>query len=151
MSKYDKLWEYVEEQEGDELVLTFDEIGAIAGVPLDHSFLNYKKELLPQGWEVGKISMKQHTVRFQRLAEKGCQNRGSRETKRSRRSGAGRLRRRWGKARLRRREMIREPTRLRRSYLRHGPRKSTKASRSRCRSTGRKSSCCKGPQRKGPG
>ena len=58
MSKYDKLWEYVEEQEGDELVLTFDEIGAIAGVPLDHSFLNYKKELLPHGWEVGKISMK---------------------------------------------------------------------------------------------
>ena len=47
MSKYDKLWEYVEEQEGDELVLTFDEIGAIAGVPLDHSFLNYKKEPAP--------------------------------------------------------------------------------------------------------
>ena len=43
MSKYDKLWEYVEKQEGDELVLTFDEIGTIAGVPLDHSFLNYKK------------------------------------------------------------------------------------------------------------
>ena len=58
MSKYDKLWEYVEEQEG-----------AIAGVPLDHSFLNYKKELLPHGWEVGKISMKQQTVRFKRLAE----------------------------------------------------------------------------------
>ena len=37
---------YVEEQEGGELVLTFDEVGAIAGVPLDHSFLNYKKELL---------------------------------------------------------------------------------------------------------
>ena len=69
MSKYDKLWEYVEEQEGDELVLTFDEIGAIAGVPLDHSFLNSKKELLPHGWEVGKISMKQQTVRFKRLAE----------------------------------------------------------------------------------
>ena len=33
MSKYDKLWEYVEKQEGDELVLTFDEIGTIAGVP----------------------------------------------------------------------------------------------------------------------
>ena len=44
-------------------------IGAIAGVPLDHSFLNYKKELLPHGWEVGKISMKQQTVRFKRLAE----------------------------------------------------------------------------------
>ena len=51
MSKYDKLWEYVEKQEGDELVLTFDEIGTIAGVPLDHSFLNYKKELVPHGWE----------------------------------------------------------------------------------------------------
>ena len=61
MSKYDKLWEYVEKQEGDELVLTFDEIGTIAGVPLDHSFLNYKKELVPHGWEVGKISMKQQT------------------------------------------------------------------------------------------
>ena len=69
MSKYDKLWEYVEEQEGDELVLTFDEIGAIAGVPLDHSFLNYKKELLPHVWELGKIPMKQQTVRFKRLAE----------------------------------------------------------------------------------
>ena len=68
-SKYDKLWEYVEKQEGDELVLTFDEIGTIAGVPLDHSFLNYKKELVPHGWEVGKISMKQQTVRFKRLAE----------------------------------------------------------------------------------
>ena len=50
-------------------MLTFDEIGAIAGVPLDHSFLNYKKELLSHGWEVGKISMKQQTVHFNRLAE----------------------------------------------------------------------------------
>ena len=69
MSKYDKLWEYVEEQEGDELVLTFDEIGAIAGVPLDHSLIKKKKELLPHGWEVGKISLKQQAVRFKRLAE----------------------------------------------------------------------------------
>lgn len=69
MSKYDKLWAYVEEQEGDDLTLTFDEIGAIAGIPLDHSFLNYKKELLPHGWEVVKISLKQKTVRFKRLAK----------------------------------------------------------------------------------
>ena len=67
MSKYDKLWEYVEKQEGDELVLTFDEIGAIAGVPLDHSFLNYKKELLPHGWEVGNISIKHKPVLSTRL------------------------------------------------------------------------------------
>lgn len=68
MSKYDKLWEYVEGQEGNELTLTFDEIGTIADTPLDHSFLSYKKELLPHGWEVAKISLKQKTVRFRRLA-----------------------------------------------------------------------------------
>lgn len=66
MSKYDKLWNYVADQEGDELLLTFDEVGAIAGVPIDHSFLTYKKELLPRGWEVGKISLKAQTVRFTR-------------------------------------------------------------------------------------
>ena len=60
MSKYDKLG-LRRRPEGDELMLTFDEDGAIAGVPLDHSFLNYKKELVPHGWEVGKISMKQQT------------------------------------------------------------------------------------------
>lgn len=47
MSKYDKLWEYVEEQEGDELVLTFDEIGAIAGVPLDHRSSTIRKSSCP--------------------------------------------------------------------------------------------------------
>lgn len=68
MSKYDKLWDYVAAQDGDSLVLTFDEIGEIAGVPLDHSFLNYKKELVPHGWEVGKISLKKQIVNFKRLA-----------------------------------------------------------------------------------
>ena len=66
MSKYDKLWEYVEAQEGDRLDLGFDEIGEIAGVPIDHSFLNYKKELLAHGWQVEKISMKRQTVSFRR-------------------------------------------------------------------------------------
>ena len=49
MSKYDKLWDYVAAQPGDALDLSFDEIGEIAGVALDHSFLNFKKELLPLG------------------------------------------------------------------------------------------------------
>ena len=40
MGKYDKLWDYVAAQEGESLDLSFDEIGDIAGVPLDHSFLN---------------------------------------------------------------------------------------------------------------
>ena len=36
----------------------------IAGVPLDHSFLKYKKELCNYGYEVSKISMKEQTVHF---------------------------------------------------------------------------------------
>ena len=38
MSKYDKLRDYVAAQPGDALDLSFDEIGEIAGVALDHSF-----------------------------------------------------------------------------------------------------------------
>lgn len=66
MSKYDALWEYVQGREEQSFKLTFDEIDEIAGVPLDHSFLNYKKELKQYGWQVGKISMKEQTVIFER-------------------------------------------------------------------------------------
>ena len=66
MSKYDALWDYVQGQEGAELQLSFAEIEEIAGVPIDHSFLRYKKELEAYGWQVGKISMKGQTVRFRR-------------------------------------------------------------------------------------
>lgn len=69
MSKYDKLWDYVAKQPRESLDLSFEEIGDIAGVPLDHSFLNYKKELLPHGWQVGKISMKKQTVHFERTKD----------------------------------------------------------------------------------
>lgn len=65
MSKYDPLWDYVKEMEGPSLTLTFDEIQKIAGIPIDHSFLTYKKELLACGWQVGKISMKNRTVKFE--------------------------------------------------------------------------------------
>ena len=66
MSKYDALWDYVQRQEGAELQLSFAEIEEIVGVPIDHSFLRYKKELEAYGWQVGKISMKGQTVRFRR-------------------------------------------------------------------------------------
>ena len=39
------------------------------GVPLDHSFLKYKKELIPFGYTVGKISMKEQTVTFLKISE----------------------------------------------------------------------------------
>ncbi len=69
MSKYKALWEYIKDRGKDELLLTFEEIGKIAGVPLDHSFLQYKKELTEYGYEVGKISMKAQTVFFRRIEE----------------------------------------------------------------------------------
>ncbi len=67
MSKYDKLWEYVQKSAGQSFKLTFEEIQSIAGIPIDHSFLKYKKELTEYGWQVGKISMKEQTVLFEKI------------------------------------------------------------------------------------
>ncbi len=64
MSEYNALWEYVKNNGSRSFKLTFDEIRDIAGVPIDHSFLKYKKELAEYGYEVGKISMKEQTVVF---------------------------------------------------------------------------------------
>lgn len=66
MSKYDPLWKYIQENGGDTLKLTFDQIQDILGIPIDHSFLKYKKELAEYGYEVGKISMKEKTVMINR-------------------------------------------------------------------------------------
>ena len=69
MSKYAALWEYVCRSGGEDLCLTFSQIQEIAGTPLDHSFLQAKRELAAYGWRVGKISMKGQTVDFHRLKE----------------------------------------------------------------------------------
>lgn len=66
MSKYQRLWEFISEQNSDKLVLTFAEIEKISGMPIDHSFLSYKKELSDYGFSVSKISMKNQTVKFER-------------------------------------------------------------------------------------
>ena len=66
MSKYDALWKWVGENGTDSFKLTFDEIEKIAGLPVDHSFLTFKKELPSYGYEVGKISMKEQTIQFQK-------------------------------------------------------------------------------------
>lgn len=72
MSKYQKLWEYVQnygvERNVDNLTLTFCNVERIAQVPIDHSFLQYKKELLSYGWQVGKISLKAQNVTFHKIA-----------------------------------------------------------------------------------
>lgn len=64
MSKYNSLWEYIKNSGECEVMLTFEEIEKICGVPIDHSFLTYKKELVGYGYEVKKISMKNKTVLF---------------------------------------------------------------------------------------
>ena len=69
MSKYNSLWAYIDESGKLQLTLTFDEISQIVGVPLDHSFLKYKKELCCYGYEAVKISMKAQTVLFAKRKE----------------------------------------------------------------------------------
>ena len=67
MSKYNTLWEYVQKNGSPSFKLTFEEIQEIAGIPIDHSFLNYKKELKDYGYQVGKISMMEQKVIFNRV------------------------------------------------------------------------------------
>lgn len=67
MSKYDPLWKYVQKSGRPSFKLTFEEIQNIAGLPIDHSFLKYKKELAEYGYAVGKISMKEQTVIFNKI------------------------------------------------------------------------------------
>lgn len=67
MSKYDALWAYVQKDGSPTLKLTFEQIQEIAGIPIDHSFLKYKKELTDYGYQVGKISMKEQTVVFRKI------------------------------------------------------------------------------------
>ena len=67
MSKYERLWNWIRENGTDSFKLTFDEIEKIAGLPIDHSFLNSKKELLNYGYKVGKISRKGKTVDFEKV------------------------------------------------------------------------------------
>ncbi len=67
MSKYNSLWEYVQKNGGRSFKLTFQEIQNIVGIPIDHSFLKYKKELTEYGYQVGRISMKEQTVIFNKM------------------------------------------------------------------------------------
>ena len=62
-------WIFVIINKADDFKLTFTEIENIAGVPIDHSFLTFKKELLQYGFKVVKISMKEQTVDFEKVKE----------------------------------------------------------------------------------
>lgn len=67
MSKYNPLWEYIQKSGSQSLKLTFEEVERILGIPMDHSFLTFKKELPEYGYQVGKISLKEKTVMFMKI------------------------------------------------------------------------------------
>lgn len=67
MSKYVLLWKYLKDNNKDSYKLSYEEIKNIIGFEIDHSFLTYKKEALEYGYEVGKISMKDRTIIFNRI------------------------------------------------------------------------------------
>lgn len=67
MSKYNKLWEYLKENNKENYKISYEEIKNILGFEIDHSFLTYKKEAKQYGYEVGKISMKEKTIIFNKI------------------------------------------------------------------------------------
>lgn len=67
MSKYNPLWIFIKQQNKDNFKMTFDEIKKVLGFPIDHSFLNYKKELSEFGYQTGKISLKEQTIIFKKI------------------------------------------------------------------------------------
>ncbi len=52
MSKFSPLWQYIKDNHDQDFQLSFDQIQTIVGLPIDHSFLTYKKELLDYGFKV---------------------------------------------------------------------------------------------------
>lgn len=69
MAKYEMLWRYIASFGQEELALTFQEIEAVIGAPVNHGFLNCKKELEAYGYYVKKISLKAQTIQFERITE----------------------------------------------------------------------------------
>lgn len=67
MSKYESLWKYLKDNNKENYKLSFEEIKNIIGFEIDHSFLTYKKEAKEYGYEVGKISMKEKTIIFNKI------------------------------------------------------------------------------------
>lgn len=67
MSKYDQLWKYIADSGQNQLMISFGQVAKIAGVPLDHSFLGYKKELLDYGYQVDHIFLKKQQIKVSRI------------------------------------------------------------------------------------
>ena len=66
MRKYELLWENIQRNGDGRNILSFSEIKDILGFEIDHSFLNYKKELIQYGYEIEKISLKERTIKYKK-------------------------------------------------------------------------------------
>ncbi len=71
MSKYNDLWIYIDlifrQKNKEKIELSFNQIKDAIGFEIDHSFLNYKKELLDYGYKVEKIKLKDKKIVFSKL------------------------------------------------------------------------------------
>jgi hypothetical protein len=67
MSKYEQLWKHLQTDGSHIVKRSFEEIKTILGFDIDHSFLTYKKEAGQFGYQVGKISLKEKYVIFNRI------------------------------------------------------------------------------------
>lgn len=71
MSKYNPLWRYFINKDESAINMSFDEIEDILGFSIDHSFLNYKKELDAFGYKVKKIYLKEKRIVFEKITPNG--------------------------------------------------------------------------------
>lgn len=67
ISKYNFLWKYLHSKDSNSVTLSFEEIKNILGFPIDHSFLNCKKELEEYGYKVEKIYLKEKKISFLKI------------------------------------------------------------------------------------
>lgn len=51
----------------NKLMLTFEDVRDVLGFEIYHSFLNCKKELEEYGYKVGKISLKEQKITFEKI------------------------------------------------------------------------------------
>lgn len=71
MSKYNDLCIYIDlifkQMDKEKIELSFSQIKDVAGIELDHSFLNCKKELLDYGYKVEKVKLKDKKIVFSKV------------------------------------------------------------------------------------
>lgn len=67
MSKYDPLWKHIASLKQQKTEISFADIKSVLGFDIDHSFLNYKKELFAYGYEIEKISIKDKKIKIKAI------------------------------------------------------------------------------------